>query len=122
MKELTDKQTKFLELIFLPEYLGKEHQAMLDAGYSENTSLAHVYEGLRKEIIDKADSILVRKVFKSLGAIDSVLDDAAQKGAKTKLEAAAMVLDRIGLSKKDRLELEVKDTNGIFLLPKKEPE
>ncbi len=120
--ELTEKQTKFIELIFLPEYIGNEQQAKLDAGYSQNTELAHIYESVKKVIIEKSDTLLAKLLPKSFVGLEDVLDNSAQKGAKAKLEAIWGILDRVGISKKDRLEIDVKASNGVFILPQKQTE
>ena len=120
--ELTDKQAKFIELIFTPEYLGREKQAMLDAGYSENTHLAHVYIGVKEAIIEKSDMLLAKLLPKSFAGLENVLEDSAQKGAKAKLEAIWGILDRCGLSKRDRLDVTVKSLSGVFVLPQKQAE
>ena len=119
-RELTDKQKKFIELIFLPEYDGKEKQAALDAGYSYGTSMYHIYEDLRDEIVKKSDIILSRLLPKTFRNLENVMDDAAQKGAKAKLEAVWGILDRVGVSKKERVEVDVKSASGVFLLPIKQ--
>lgn len=121
-KESSEKQAKFVELIFLPEYIGREKQALIDAGYSENTQLSHVYEFTKKAIIEKSDSILAKLLPKTFKNLEDVMDDAAQKGAKAKLEAVWGVLDRCGLNKKDRLDIEHKGISGVFVLPIKQTE
>lgn len=121
-QELTDKQAKFIELIFLPEYIGKERQAMLDAGYSENTKLCYVYDGVKEAIIEKSDTLLAKLLPKSFVGLEDVLDNSSQRGAKAKLDAIWGVLDRCGLSKRDRLEINVKTASGVFVLPTKQAE
>lgn len=119
MSDLTEFQTKFLELIFQPQYIGNEKQAAIDAGYSPNTQLLQIYDTLKRELIEKADTILARKIPKSINGIESVLDNPDQKGAKAKLEAATIVLDRVGISKRDRMEIEIKNPSGVFIIPAK---
>jgi len=47
-------------------------------------------------------------------------DEAVKPGVNTKVNAAKEILDRIGLAKKDRLQIEGNTTNAIFILPAKQ--
>lgn len=120
MTDLTEKQEKFLDLIFLPEYLDNWKGAMLEAGYAETTRLVAILnDALAKEIIKKVDLHVVLNTPKSVGTILKVLNDPAMKGAKAALEAAAMLLDRAGISKKERLDIQHNVQSGVFILPVK---
>jgi hypothetical protein len=116
---LTDKQEKFLELLFDDAYIGQERKAMIDAGYAESSHVSTIIQSLKKEILDRADTFLARKVAKSLHSVMNVMDNPEQKGAKARLESASMVLDRVGLSKKERMEIEHKIADGVIILPSK---
>jgi hypothetical protein len=48
-----------------------------------------------------------------------VLDDPTALGAKNSVAAAKEVLDRVGIVKKEKLEVSSEDGNGIFILPAK---
>ena len=48
-----------------------------------------------------------------------VLDDPTALGAKNSVAAAKEVLDRIGIVKKEKLEISSEEGNGIFILPAK---
>ena len=50
-------------------------------------------------------------------AIVGVIDDPVEMGTRDRLAAAKDVLDRIGVSKTDKIE--VKAPQGIFILPRK---
>lgn len=118
-EDLTDKQKKFLELVFLPEYQDNFTKAAIAAGYSEGTHASDVLRSVSKQYIERLDYYLASKAAKAISKIDSVLDTPDAKGAKALLEASAMILDRIGVSKKERIEIEHKSVSGIFILPKK---
>ena len=47
-------------------------------------------------------------------------DDAIPQ-ANTKLQAAQTILDRVGVSKKERLDVNHNVNGGIFVLPEKQP-
>lgn len=118
--DLTEQQEKFLYNIFQPEYQNNYKQAAIDAGYSPNTQVYNIIAGLRKEILAKVDQYLALNAPRSAKRVLDVLDNPEMKGAKVALEAAAMVLDRVGISKKDRMEIDIKTPSGVFLIPKKE--
>ena len=55
---------------------------------------------------------------KLLGVWSKFLDDPSAMGARNSIAAAAQIMDRTGLIKKDQLE--VKNTGGVmFILPPK---
>ena len=47
-------------------------------------------------------------------------DDAIPQ-VNTKLQAAQTILDRVGVSKKERLDINHNVNGGIFVLPEKKP-
>lgn len=114
--DLTEKQAKFLEFIFLPQYVDNYKQAALDAGYSENSSVYDIVRGVQKEILAKVDQYLALNAPRAAKRVLDVLNNSDQKGAKVALDAAGMVLDRVGISKKDRLEVDVKAASGVLIL------
>ena len=46
--------------------------------------------------------------------------DTAMPQANVKLQAAQTILDRVGLGKQERMEINHNVTGGIFILPEKE--
>lgn len=116
---LTLNQEKFLELIFLPEYIDNYKQAALDAGYASSTPVSNIVNSLKKEILERVDSYLAQHAPKSVKRVLDVLENPDMKGAKAALEAAAMILDRVGVTKKERLEIEHKAASGVFIIPAK---
>lgn len=117
--QLTDKQEKFLELIFKPEYLHNYAKAAVDAGYSPNSPIHIIVQGVQKQILERVEMYLATKAPSAAMRIIDVLQSPDMKGAKAALEAATTIMDRVGLSKKERIELEVKAPSGVFILPSK---
>lgn len=118
-QDKTDKQLKFVELFFEPEYSGKVRQAATDAGYSPNTPLSIIIGSVRDELMVMADKVLLVNLPESIHGIVNVLRDPEQKGARARLDAAAMLMDRVGVTKKERIEIEHKAPNGLFIIPSK---
>lgn len=116
-KELTEKQEAFL--MHLPTVGGDPKQAALLAGYSESSYPA-VVKALRQEILDMATGILAQSAPKAAYKLVEVMDSNVPiPQANMRIQAAQSILDRVGLGKKDTLDVNVNTTGGIFVLPTK---
>ena len=118
-RKLTEKQEKFLSAL-AGEANGDARKALTVAGY-EQTSYYAVLDSLKEEVVDVANSILAHSATKAEAKLVDVLESDApipQGGAK--LQAAQTLLDRVGISKRERVDVNHSVTGGIFLLPDKE--
>tara|TARA_B110000285_G_scaffold101998_1_gene116054 strand:- start:12560 stop:13009 length:450 start_codon:yes stop_codon:yes gene_type:complete len=118
-RKLTEKQEKFLSSL-AGEAKGDARTALSLAGY-EQTSYYAVLDSLKEEVVDVANSILAHSAPKAAAKLVEVLDSdipIPQVGAK--IQAAQTLLDRVGISKRERLEVSHNHQGGIFLLPDKE--
>lgn len=113
---MTPKQKLFINALF-GEAQGNYRAAMDIAEYSKNTSINDVLKGCEEEIISSSKNFLAANAPKAAMAIVGVIDDPVEMGTRDKLAAAKDVLDRIGVSKTDKVE--VKSPQGIFILPRK---
>ena len=115
-KKLTAKQEEFLSNII--ETKGNLKLSAELAGYSGNHY--QVIKSLKHEIVDLASDVLAREAptaaFKLIEVLQS---DKALPQANIKLQAAQTILDRVGLGKKERLEVNHNVQGGIFILPEK---
>lgn len=118
---LTEKQSKFLEHLFSDEFVDNPRAAALAAGFSIHTDISQIMESVavKEEILRRADMTIVLNVPKSVKKILDVQDNPHKQGAKAQLEAAHSILDRAGMTKKERLEVEVKTPSGLVFLPPK---
>ena len=116
-KNLTEKQQLFLDKII--ETKGDLSKASELAGYSGNYH--QVLKSLKEEVIDLASDVLARSApqaaFKLLDVLNS---DKPIPQASNKLQAAQTILDRVGLGKSDRLQVDHNVSGGIFILPEKD--
>ena len=118
-KELSDKQKQFLKNLF-GEAQGDPKAAAELAGYSP-TSYPKVVQGLKDEIIERAESVLAAHSPKAaISMANAIDDDGSIPGANIRMEAAKQVLDRVGLVKKEKIDINAKVAHGIFILPPKE--
>lgn len=117
-KVLTDKQALFLEVLMTPECKGNIRMAMSEAGYADTTSMSVVVGPLQKEINERASMMLAMNAPKAAWGLSDVLDNPEGMGARNSIAAAAQILDRTGLVKKEQVE--VSNTGGtMFILPPK---
>ena len=90
------------------------------AGYAEG-SYFQVIKSLKNEIIELASHILAQSAPKAAMKLVQVLDsDEPIPQANVKLQAAQTILDRTGLGKQDKLDVNVQNEGGaLFILPAK---
>jgi len=118
-KSLTDSQEKFLDALF-GEAKGNPKRAGELAGYSEH-SYPKVLRNLKSEIISRAEIYLATHSAKAATKMVDMLDeDGTTPQASIRMEAAKQILDRIGIAKKEKLDVNVKAMHGLFILPPKE--
>ena len=116
-KELTTKQQSFLDN--LVSCNGDTKRAAELAGYAEG-SYTSVVKALKTEIIELAENILAQNAPKASLKLVEVMDRADPiPQANVRLQAAQTLLDRVGLSKTDKLDVNLQTSNGLFILPAK---
>ena len=118
-RNLTDMQERFLDVLFT-EAQGNPREAARIAGYSEH-SYPKVVRNLKKEIIELAETHLSTHSAKAVNRLITLLDeDGTTPQVSIRLAAANSILDRVGLGKKDQLDINMKAMHGIFILPAKD--
>ena len=117
-RKLTEKQQSFLD--YLIETGGNPKEAAELAGYSGNHY--QVIQTLREEIVDLASDVLARSAPQAAFKLVEVMNsDKSMPQVNTKLQAAQTILDRVGVSKRERLDVNHNVNGGIFILPEKPP-
>ena len=117
-KELTTKQQAFLDNII--PCGGNLRQAAEIAGYATG-SYTTIAKDLRKEIIELAENVMAFNAPQAaVKVVEMITSDAPVPQANVRLQAAQTLLDRVGLGKKDKLEVDVQNSQGLFILPAKE--
>ena len=116
-RNLTEKQESFLNNLI--ETKGDLKLSAELAGYAGNHY--QVINSLRQEIVDLASTVLAREAPKAAFKLVEVMDsDTAMPQANVKLQAAQTILDRVGVSKTERLDINQNVNGGIFILPEKQ--
>ena len=117
-KELTELQEKFLNALF-GEAKGNYAKAMRIAGYASSTNSHIIIQSLRSEIIERAELEMAANAPKAVMSMVGVLDDPTAIGNREILSASQQVLDRVGLSKVEKLNVSSDKPIGLFILPEK---
>jgi len=117
-RDLTEKQQKFLDCLI--QTGGDPKYAAELAGYSEG-SYFQVIKSLKHEIIELASNILAQSAPQAALKLVQVMNtDDPMPQANVRLQAAQTILDRTGLGKQDKLDVNVESEGGsLFILPAK---
>ena len=117
-RKLTEQQQTFLSTL-ATSAKGDINRALDIAGYKE-TSYYNVINSLKDEIIDVATKILAKSAPQASQKLVEILNsDDPITQVNAKLQAAQTLLDRVGVAKRDKLDVTHTATSGIFLLPEK---
>ena len=115
-RTLTDKQQAFLNALF-DEANGDVITAKKIAGYSDSYSTTEIVNGLKEEILDATHMFMARNAPKAAFALAGGLTNPTELGIRDKMAAAKELLDRTGLVKTEKMQVEAK--GGVMLMPAK---
>ena len=119
-RKLTEQQEKFLAALS-SEAKGDINKALYIAGYKPGASYA-VVTSLNDEIIDVATKILAKSAPQASNKLVEILNsDDPIPQVNAKLQAAQTLLDRVGVAKRDKLDVTHTSASCIFILPQKKP-
>jgi len=116
-RELTERQQKFLAVLF-DEAGGDVVQAKKLAGYSDNSNTSEVVKSMKDEIMEATQLYMSRNAPKAAMAMVGGLYDPTELGIRDKMSAAKELLDRTGLVKTEKMQVEA--TGGVVLMPPKQ--
>lgn len=113
--EPTDMQKAFMDALMAGE---TPAEAKRIAGYSEHTATRKILTGVQDHFIEYVGYELMVQMPKAVQALVTQLESPSPMGA-TQIAAAREVLDRAGLTKKEKAVHEISAPNGLFILPAK---
>ena len=116
-RALTEKQQKLLAVLF-DEAGGDIVAAKKIAGYSDATSSTEILNSLKEEILDATSTYMARNAPKAAMAMVGALYDPTELGIRDKMSAAKELLDRTGLVKTEKMQVETK--GGVMLMQPKQ--
>jgi hypothetical protein len=117
-RQLTEKQQKFLAVLF-DEAGGDIVAAKKLAGYSDATATTDIVKGMKEEILEATQMYMARNAPRAAMAIVGGLSDPTELGIRDKMSAAKELLDRTGLIKTEKVQVEA--SGGVMLMPPKVP-
>ena len=118
-RKLTERQQKFIEALFA-EANGSIKDAKVMAGYSATTNSQEIIHSLKEEILEATQIYMASNAPKAAIAMVSGIDDPTELGTRDKLSAAKELLDRTGLIKTEKIQVE--SSGGVMLMPPKKVE
>jgi len=113
---MIEKQKSFLDFLF-GEARGNAREAMRMAGYSDSTNVTEVTGPLSKEIEERTRRFIADSGPKAVFSMMDILEGKELLGVKEKIMVAKDFLDRAGISKTEKIEVESK--SPVFFLPAK---
>ena len=118
-RNLTDKQQKFLDVLF-EEAGGNLVKAKKLAGYADAVTSRQVAEPLAEEIAALTKKFIASSATKAAYSMFEIMNNPTDLGNKEKMAAAKDVLDRGGFVKTEKVE--VTAASPLFILPQKDNE
>jgi len=115
-RQLTERQQKFLDVLF-DEAGGDMVIAKKMAGYSDTSSTTEIIKGIKEEILEATQMYMARNAPKAAMAMTGALYDPTELGIRDKMVAAKELLDRVGLVKTEKMQVEA--SGGVMLMPPK---
>jgi hypothetical protein len=119
LPSLTQQEQLFMDFLFDGNQMRHPDEAKQLAGYPANYPVLKIVKKVKDELINKYDDYLALYAPKGLAALMDVLANPENPGSKIKLQAATELLDRSGVTKKDKSEQSQIQPNYIFMLPNK---
>lgn len=118
-KELTRQEQLFLDYLFDGQDIRHPEEAKIMAGYDKTYPLNKIIKNIHQTMLDSFDQALAMYVPEAIMGLVSIMRDPTEPGAKIKLQAIQDLLDRGGIVKKEKTEVQQQPQNFMFVLPPK---
>lgn len=116
-KELTEQQRQFIDALL--ENGGHVTKAAEASGFTKTYGYA-LMKVLQDEIKEAAENFLTLHAIRAVNVIADGMEGQLGMSTNSRIEAAKQLLDRIGIVKKEKVEING-PAGGIFILPPKQP-
>lgn len=120
MKELSELEKGFIHN-FVWEDMNMS-QAALAAGYSAGTNPSMIAKRLAKEIVEEVAKKVAVTAPEALKKLTDLLKEPTSPGGQLSEKVANSLLEKAGIVKKDKVEVEHIAPNAILILPPKNKE
>mgnify|MGYP007012463923 CR=1 FL=1 len=111
-----ERKKKFFAVV-VDEAGGDVGTAKKLAGYATGSSTTDIVKSMKDEILEATQLFMSRNAPKAAMAMVGGLYDPTELGIRDKMAAAKELLDRTGLVKTEKMQVE--STGGVMLLPPK---
>lgn len=116
-KQLSEQHQKFIDLLF--ENRGNVSKAAEEAGFAPTYGYT-LMKMLREYIIEVAETVLaINAPRAAMTLVDGIDTDKPAPTNPQRIDCAKQILDRVGIVKKDQMQLDIGEKVGIFILPAK---
>lgn len=116
-RQYTERQLNFMEALRDPSNKGNLRECMKIAGYATTAPTSEIIKALKKEILEIAEELLALSAPAAALKLGSTMsEEALEPGIKEKLSAANSILDRVGIVKTERIQVD-NVPSRIMLLP-----
>ena len=116
-RKLTERQQKFLDALFA-EANGSIKDAKVIAGYSPATNNHEIIKSIKEEILEATQLYMASNAPRAAIAMVGGMVDPTELGIRDKMAAAKELLDRTGLIKTEKVQVEA--SGGVMLMPTKQ--
>ena len=116
-RTLTERQQKFLSILF-DGANGDVVTAKKLAGYSESSNTSEIVKSIKDEILEATQLYMASNAPKAAMAMVGGMIDPTELGIRDKMTAAKELLDRTGLIKTEKVQVEA--SGGVMLMPTKQ--
>ena len=116
-RKLTERQQRFLDALFT-DANGSIKDAKIIAGYSPTTNNQEIIQSLKEEILEATQIYMASNAPKAAMAMVGGMIDPTELGIRDKMTAAKELLDRTGLIKTEKVQVEA--SGGVMLMPTKQ--
>lgn len=116
-RKLTERQQNFINALF-GDANGSIKDAKIIAGYSPATNNQEIIKSLKEEILEATQLYMASNAPKAAMAMVGGMIDPTELGIRDKMTAAKELLDRTGLIKTEKVQVEA--SGGVMLMPTKQ--
>lgn len=117
---INPQEQLFLDCLFDGATVRSPEEAKLMAGYARTDSVAKIIKNIKNELIERCDGFLAMYAPQGVQTLlEIALDPLGNPGNKLRLQAVIELLDRGGVTKKEKAEQTEKVQNFMFILPEK---
>lgn len=117
---LSEREKAFLDAVFDPVRNPKNdlNKAKTLAGYPEDVSLVSIIRNIKLCLQEDVQSFLLTKAIRASQVLEEIMNDENPlPGSDKVIQAALQILDRAGITKKDKSEINIKAPDGVVILP-----